>query len=97
MLEAAKRAGYTTGLVVTGRITHATPASFASHIYNRELKQEIAEQIVGNQPLGRDRFIAWRWTFDVLVRINSDALFQPPYDPIYKAKYYHWFVSKGQP
>lgn len=53
VLEAAKRAGYTTGMVVTSRITHATPASFASHIYDREMEPEIAEQIVGDQPLGR--------------------------------------------
>ncbi|CAE6461842.1 unnamed protein product [Rhizoctonia solani] len=53
VLEAAKRAGYTTGLVVTSRITHATPASFASHIYDREAEPTIAEQIVGDQPLGR--------------------------------------------
>ncbi|CAE6477923.1 unnamed protein product, partial [Rhizoctonia solani] len=53
VLEAAKRAGYTTGMVVTSRITHATPASFASHIYDREAEPTIAEQIVGDQPLGR--------------------------------------------
>ncbi|KAG8686989.1 hypothetical protein FRC11_008004 [Ceratobasidium sp. 423] len=53
VLEAAKRAGYTTGLVVTSRVTHATPASFASHIYDREAEPTIAEQIVGDQPLGR--------------------------------------------
>lgn len=53
VLEAAKRAGYKTGLVVTSRITHATPASFASHIYDRDLEPTIAEQIVGDQPLGR--------------------------------------------
>ncbi|KAF8698255.1 Alkaline phosphatase, partial [Rhizoctonia solani] len=53
VLEAAKRARYTTGMVVTSRITHATPASFASHIYDREAEPTIAEQIVGDQPLGR--------------------------------------------
>ncbi|KAJ1305659.1 hypothetical protein OPQ81_000655 [Rhizoctonia solani] len=53
VLEAAKRAGYTTGMVVTSRVTHATPASFASHIYDREAEPTIAEQIVGDQPLGR--------------------------------------------
>ncbi|KAG9124932.1 hypothetical protein FRC07_009645 [Ceratobasidium sp. 392] len=53
VLEAAKRAGYTTGMVVTSRITHATPASFASHIYDRDAEPDIAEQLVGDQPLGR--------------------------------------------
>ncbi|CUA72597.1 alkaline phosphatase [Rhizoctonia solani] len=52
VLEAAKRAGLKTGLVVTSRITHATPASFASHIYDRDQEDIIAEQLIGDQPLG---------------------------------------------
>ena len=31
---------------------HATPASFASHIYDRDQEWTIAEQLVGNTPLG---------------------------------------------
>ncbi|KAJ9623395.1 vacuolar alkaline phosphatase [Taxawa tesnikishii (nom. ined.)] len=53
VLEAAKRAGYTTGLVVTTRITDATPACFASHVRRREMEDTIAEQLIGNGPLGR--------------------------------------------
>jgi alkaline phosphatase len=53
VLEAAKRAGYMTGLVVTTRITDATPACFASHANRREYEDLIAEQEVGNYPLGR--------------------------------------------
>ncbi len=53
VLEAAKRAGYMTGLVVTTDITDATPASFASHVYLREQEDEIALQEVGEHPLGR--------------------------------------------
>ncbi|KDN46720.1 hypothetical protein RSAG8_04100, partial [Rhizoctonia solani AG-8 WAC10335] len=34
------------------RITHATPASFASHIYDRDQEEIIAEQLIGDQPLG---------------------------------------------
>jgi alkaline phosphatase len=52
VLEAAKRAGFKTGLVVTSRLTHATPASFASHIYDRDQEDKIAEQLIGDQPLG---------------------------------------------
>ena len=44
ILEAAKRQGYAVGLVSTARITHATPASFASHIWNRDLEDYIAAQ-----------------------------------------------------
>ena len=53
VLEAAKKAGYTTGLVVTTRITDATPACFAAHVNKREEEDRIAEQMVGDHPLGR--------------------------------------------
>ena len=44
ILEAAKREGYAVGIVSTARITHATPASFASHIWNRNLEDYISAQ-----------------------------------------------------
>ncbi|KAK5100488.1 vacuolar alkaline phosphatase [Lithohypha guttulata] len=53
VLEAAKKAGYMTGLVVTTRITDATPACFAAHVDNRGYEDIIAEQLVGNYPLGQ--------------------------------------------
>ena len=46
ILEAAKKQGYAVGIVSTARITHATPASFASHIWNRDLEDYIAAQYV---------------------------------------------------
>ena len=53
VMEAAKRAGYMTGLVVTTSITDATPACFASHVRTRDMEDSIAEQLIGNGPLGR--------------------------------------------
>ncbi|KAK2612213.1 vacuolar alkaline phosphatase [Conoideocrella luteorostrata] len=53
VMEAAKRAGYATGLVVTSDITDATPACFASHVMIRQLQDDIALQEVGEGPLGR--------------------------------------------
>lgn len=54
VMEAAKLAGYTTGLVVTTRITDATPAVFASHVRKREMEDNIALQMLGHtHPLGR--------------------------------------------
>lgn len=53
VLEAAKKAGYKTGLVVTTDITDATPACFASHVRLREEEDEIALQEIGEGPLGR--------------------------------------------
>ncbi|KAK2746714.1 hypothetical protein FQN55_005441 [Onygenales sp. PD_40] len=53
VLEAAKQAGYMTGLVVTTRITDATPACFASHANMRSYEDLIAEHEIGEYPLGR--------------------------------------------
>ncbi|OJD22018.1 hypothetical protein ACJ73_06643 [Blastomyces percursus] len=53
VLEAAKLAGYMTGLVVTTRITDATPACFASHANMRSYEDLIAEHEIGEYPLGR--------------------------------------------
>ena len=49
ILEQARDCGFKTGLVVTSTISHATPACFASHIKNRDLEAEIAEQLVANK------------------------------------------------
>ncbi|KAI5277887.1 vacuolar alkaline phosphatase [Ascosphaera acerosa] len=56
VLEAAKLAGYTTGLVVTTRLTDATPACFAAHARHRTYEDLIAAQmagLAGAHPLGR--------------------------------------------
>ncbi|KAL7267394.1 vacuolar alkaline phosphatase [Rhizina undulata] len=53
VLEAAKKAGYMTGLVVTTRITDATPACFSAHVHMRGEEDRIAEQQLGDYPLGR--------------------------------------------
>lgn len=46
IMEAAKLEGFKTGLVVTTRITDATPASFASHAHDRSEEDFIAEQLI---------------------------------------------------
>ncbi len=46
ILELAKKKGKSTGLVATSTITHATPASFGSHVINRNCENEIARQFV---------------------------------------------------
>ncbi len=48
ILEAAHDAGMATGLVTTTEITHATPATFASHVPDRGMGEEIARQYVEN-------------------------------------------------
>ncbi len=46
ILEKAKRMGKATGLVSDTRISHATPAAFASHQRHRSLENEVAEQML---------------------------------------------------
>ena len=45
VLEISKDKGMAVGLVVTSRITNATPASFIAHVDNRANQLEIAKQI----------------------------------------------------
>lgn len=46
ILEMAEKAGLSTGLVTTTRITHATPAAFYAHVDNRDNESEIADQLL---------------------------------------------------
>ncbi|MDK2914871.1 MAG: alkaline phosphatase [Thermococcaceae archaeon] len=46
LLEVAQTLGKSTGLVTTTRITHATPAVFASHVPDRDMEDEIARQLI---------------------------------------------------
>lgn len=46
VLEAAKLQGKAVGLVATSRVSHATPAAFSSHIHDRDLENDIMEQMV---------------------------------------------------
>lgn len=46
VLEGAKSRGKSTGLVVTSRVSHATPAAFACHVHDRGLENDIMEQMV---------------------------------------------------
>jgi len=46
ILEMAEKAGLSTGLITTTRITHATPAAFYAHVDNRDNESEIADQLL---------------------------------------------------
>lgn len=45
LLEAAKQAGKSIGVIATSSLTHATPASFLSHVAHRRQEFDIALQI----------------------------------------------------
>jgi alkaline phosphatase len=44
LLEGAEQRGMATGLVVTSRLTHATPAVFSAHVPDRDQENTIAQQ-----------------------------------------------------
>lgn len=46
LLEGARLLGKATGVVVTARVSHATPAAFLSHVSQRDREEEIMEQAV---------------------------------------------------
>jgi alkaline phosphatase len=48
IIEAAELAGKATGLVTTARITHATPAVYASHVRSRDNESAIASQYLAS-------------------------------------------------
>ena len=52
LLESAKLNGFMTGLVVTTRITDATPASFSAHVDYRIQEDQIALHQLGHYSLG---------------------------------------------
>jgi len=49
ILSYAKEAGKATGLVSTCRITHATPAGFATNVPLRDMEDEIAQQYLAHE------------------------------------------------
>ena len=46
ILERAKSAGKSVGIVTTARVTHATPAAFFAHLSDRDDEQAIADQFL---------------------------------------------------
>ncbi|RIW36089.1 alkaline phosphatase [Bacillus salacetis] len=46
LLEASRIRGYSTGIVSTSPVQHATPAAFSAHVKNRDEFSDIAEQQV---------------------------------------------------
>lgn len=49
VLEFAEQQGKSSGLVVNCAVTHATPASFASHVPSRKQYEDIADQLASSE------------------------------------------------
>jgi len=49
ILELLSGNGFSTGVIATSSITHATPAAFYSHVKSRMMEEEIAAQLVGSE------------------------------------------------
>jgi alkaline phosphatase len=48
ILEIAEEAGWSTGVIATSSITHATPASFYAHVKSRNLEEDIALDLLNS-------------------------------------------------
>lgn len=55
VLEQAKENGKSTGLVSTAELTDATPAAYASHVDDRDKKDEIAQQFYNDKINGQHK------------------------------------------
>lgn len=75
ILEGARLEGYLTGLVVTTRITDATPAAFSAHADYRFQEDLIALHQLGKYPLGR--------TVDLLIGGGRTHFYPPHADSEY--------------
>lgn len=75
VLEVARDQGWATGLVSTSSVTHATPASFAAHVPDRNMYDEIAQDMAES---GVDVLLGGghQW-FDGAVRPDSADLLGP--------------------
>jgi len=69
ILEKSQKAGKKVGLVTTTRITHATPAVFAAHNFNRDAEDEIADNMLKT---GADVMLGGGWSF-WLPKSNADS------------------------
>lgn len=81
LLETAKLEKKSTGLVVTCEFSHATPASFASHYYDRGKEEILTKQMVYNQ-------------IDVV--LGGGYKYLEPYYNYLRSKNYEILTSKKQ-
>ena len=73
ILELIRDKGWRTGLTATSGISHATPASFASHVDSRDKEKEIAVQLLGSRVdvmLGGGRKY---WTDELFADAKTDG------------------------
>jgi len=69
--EVVAAMGWSTGVVATSTITHATPASFYAHVVQRGMEEEIAAQLIESEidffaGGGRDKFSVRKDSADLL-------------------------------
>ena len=71
ILEELKAKGYQTGLISLTSITHATPAAFYAHVTDRDMHEEIADQLVSFEV---DFFAGGGWQYFVNRKDNRNLL-----------------------
>ncbi|MCW8875724.1 MAG: alkaline phosphatase [Kangiellaceae bacterium] len=91
VIEKAKQANKSTGLVVTSEVVHATPAAFVAHHPDREQKKVIAKQYFENQQNGKP-------IVDVILGGGTKYFKTKKNDLIekFKAKGYEYVTNKAE-
>ncbi len=89
LVEAAEEKGMATGVISTTRLTHATPATFASHNENRNNENEIAADFLdsGVEFLaggGYRHFVPQSWEYGKSKRKDDRNLVQEFYNQGYR-------------
>ncbi|MTI46714.1 alkaline phosphatase [Sporosalibacterium faouarense] len=96
LIEAAEEKGMATGIVSTTRITHATPAVFASHNENRNNENEIAADFVDSGVEyfaggGYRNFVPQDWEWGSSKRTDDRNLISE-----FEAQGYEYFLTEDQ-
>jgi alkaline phosphatase len=81
LLECAKLKKKSTGLVVTCEFSHATPAGFASHYYDRNAEEILTKQMVFN---------------NIDVVLGGGSKYLTPYNDYLKSKGYQILTTKKE-
>jgi len=93
VLEGAKAKGYRTGLVTTTRITHATPAAFSSHVYDRNLESDVAVMQLGEYVLGPQVDLLWGGGRSFFTPASANGSRTDERDLVQEAKEKGWNVA----
>ena len=88
MMQYAKERGMLTAAIATTRLTHATPASFFTHVESRRMENDIADQLASRNEHGD-------WRFDLLIGSGTRFFVREATDDTPAVNHLEYFRSNG--